>query len=69
MNKEFEKFIEQTEKTNDKASEKYVSGAEKNLTNFVMDTLQMTRKWKIIVKTYTDKPRIIRTIIITAVLS
>jgi hypothetical protein len=31
------------------ASEKYVSGAEKNLTNFVMDTLQMTRKWKIIV--------------------
>jgi hypothetical protein len=54
MNKEFEKFIEQTEKTND-SKRKNVSGAEKNLTNFVMDTLQMTRKWKMCRK-HTDKP-------------
>jgi hypothetical protein len=38
------------------ASENNVSGAEKNLTNFVMDTLQMTRKWKIVPKKHTDKP-------------
>jgi len=35
MNKEFERFIDQTEKLMT-ASEKYISGAEKELNEFVM---------------------------------
>jgi hypothetical protein len=50
MNKEFEKFIEQTEKLMT-ASENMFQEQKKNWTNFVTATLQTTQKLKVIAKT------------------